>query len=212
MNRGSWRSHVLHVAAALYTTTVIAQSIQRPEYKLGDTWTYRTTTGSAFGKPGSTSYGIEKRTIVKMFPDYFELAWERTSSHGEKAVGTMLSSMDFNDYADPAADPPRQEIKAWIWPVVIGSSWKYEIPGTNGATVYEAHAVDWEEIEVPAGKFRALKVERTRVSTPGSNAYRRVTVWFSPEAKVNVRVHTYVVSGTLVSANDTRDLVSYEVH
>jgi hypothetical protein len=130
---------------------------------------------------------------------------------GEKKTSTQLSSLSFNDFVRLSSDAPRQEIRTWIWPVDEGKSWTYEVPSVAGKQVWEARVKGWEEIRIPAGTFKALKVERELISAPDMRVNRRDVVWYSPDAKVNVKVQIHVSYGTVLTSNFTRELLSYRV-
>jgi len=94
----------------------------------------------------------------------------------------------------------------------VGQTWKYEVPVAFGTQVLVARVKAWEDVEVPAGKFKALRIERELIANPNPIVGRVVTVWYSPEVKANVRMYihgTYEGSATIV--NYTRELQSYKV-
>jgi hypothetical protein len=88
----------------------------------------------------------------------------------------------------------------------------YEVPTAAGVARWQAHAVGWETVEVPAGRFRALKVEREIRSSPNPLVYRKVTVWWSPEAKMSVRMDLYGTQESMTFQRDTQELSSYSLH
>jgi len=189
-----------------------AQTLQRPVYLVGDTWTYRRVDGPRTYQTFRL-YGVtQTKTVTRVLPDEFVMATESIAESGEKTSYQEISSLDFNDYVQLSPDQPRQEVKAWKWPVDVGQSWKYELPVKAGIQVWEARAEGWEEVDVPAGKFRALKVVRELISDPGGGKARTATVWFAPEAKVivkrqdrgNARSYTYIDS--------ERVLLNYKVN
>lgn len=189
-----------------------SQPVERPVYRVGDTWTYRHATGPTGFRPGGTLYATETRTVTRMLADEFELSSRSTSEKGETTTGSSMSSLDFNDFATGRAGAPRKEIRAWTWPAVVGGKWTYEVPVGAGEQVWEARVLGWEEVEVPAGKFKALKVEREMISTPNAEGQGRVdTIWFAPEVKANVKVRRESRYRSFVTLNYTRELVSYEL-
>lgn len=208
VGRRTWLQAIVAVMAC--AMQVHAQVVQRPTYKEGDTWTYRHLTGPTTWNPG-TFHATETRTVTKVSADEFELSTLSTSERGEQTTGRQVSSLDFNDFAKPSPDVPRQEIRTWIWPTEVGRTWKYEVPTSSSTQIWEARVVGWEEVEVPAGRFKALKVEREMTSGMSGGTGRRTTVWFSPEAKANVKVQTYVTSRSSTVTNYTRELISYKV-
>ena len=85
------------------------------------------------------------------------------------------------------------------------------MPSASGKQVWEARVKGWEEIQVAAGTFKALKVERELVSAPNMLGSRKVVVWYSPDAKVNVKFQVRASSRSVVTANSSRELLSYHV-
>jgi hypothetical protein len=203
---------IVLAACLTYCAPALAQRIERPVFHVGDTWTYRRVdeplTFQSFREYSVT----QVKTITKISPDEFELAVESISESGEKTFSTEQSSLDFNDYVKLSSDQPRQEIRTWKWPVDVGDTWKYEYPVKAGAQVWEARVVGWEEVEVPAGRFRALKVEREMLSDPGGGKARTAIVWFSPEAKVIVKRVDRANSRNYQYINSERVLMSYKVN
>jgi len=188
----------------------LAQSVQRPVYKVGDSWTYRYTDGPISYERWGNHYSTETKTVTSVAADYFEMSTLR-ESEGEKTSGIQLSSLDFNDFVQLAPESPRQEVRAWQWPVDVGGTWRYEEPRRNETLVWEARVKGWEVVEVPAGKFRALKVERELITASGSIG-RSVTVWYSPEVKANVKLESRGAVRSYTRINLTRELLSYSVH
>ena len=188
-------------------STTYSQVVERPVYAAGDTWTYRTTAGSTSYRPGQF-FATEKRTVVGPGETESELLATYTSEDGKSR--TVVWTLDFNDVLPPANGLPKREIKAWRWPVNVGDSWKYD--GYAPGTTWEARVKGWEDVEVPAGKFRAIKVERELIAgAENPRLGRNQTVWYSPLAKVNVKSVTSATSGPAVIQNDSRELESYQV-
>jgi hypothetical protein len=204
----NWHTTVGALGAAILCCSINAGAVDRAIYKEGDTWTYRLTDGPTTYDGPVISTQI--KTITKVGTDEFEMSVVTTSARGEKKASTELSSLDFNDFSQ-LPDAPRQEIRTWIWPVDEGKSWTYEVPGVAGKQVWEVRVKGWEEIQVPAGTFKAVKVERELISAPNMRGNRKVVVWYSPDAKVNVKFQVHASNGTVVTSNSIRELLSYRV-
>jgi hypothetical protein len=69
----------------------------------------------------------------------------------------------------------------------------YKVDGVNSLFYWRSHlfAVGWERVQVPAGEFSALRIERTSwFAHPDSfrfDSIRRDTIWYSPEVNRWVR-------------------------
>jgi len=203
----------IFLAACLaYCTPALAQRIERPTYHVGDTWTYRRM-DFAIPPQSFRDYVVTQiKTVTRVASEEFEMATDSIAESGEKSSYNELSSLDFNDFVQVDSDQPRREIRAWKWPVDVGDTWKYEYPVKAGVQVWEARVVGWEEVEVPAGKFRALKVEREMLSDPGGGKARTAIVWFSPETKVIVKRVDRANSRNYQYINSERVLMSYKVN
>ena len=106
------------------------------------------------------------------------------------------------------------------FPLDVGKTWKYDYKTRrndgNGFTTYsvEAKVDGWEEVEVPAGKFKALKVTHASsysTDTGGQkyNGQLLKTYWYSPQAKREVKFD-FVDRGDGGDRGRT-ELVEYEV-
>jgi hypothetical protein len=89
------------------------------------------------------------------------------------------------------------------WAALIGKKWEYAYSATppfgmaaslkESCDNYESHNVlGWEDIDVPAGKFKTLKMEYVRESTrctymPGATVTSKTFFWYSPEVKYFVK-------------------------
>ena len=78
------------------------------------------------------------------------------------------------------------------FPFTTGKQWKgyYETPPTDICGVYEWHetfqVLGWEDVEVRAGKFKAIKLEykiEKRTPRTGPISKSRAWYWYSPEIK-----------------------------
>jgi serine protease Do len=86
--------------------------------------------------------------------------------------------------------------------------------------VYTTRVQDWEQVTVPAGTFRALRVEVAgrRETPPSGQGFVTgeflITAWYAPEVKRYVRLEHRVKSGSLsargqVVGEDVVELLSY---
>jgi Caspase domain len=76
---------------------------------------------------------------------------------------------------------------------------------------YDHHVVGLEEVEVPAGRFRAFRIEQTgQAIRPGSTSRLEVQVWVDPATMWVLRLHQRFTAlhGGWVDVDETFDLVS----
>ena len=70
---------------------------------------------------------------------------------------------------------------------------------------------DWEEVTVPAGKFRALKIEGNGRSVGGPiNGTRKVTLWYAPEVANYVRME-FEMSYSPAAGKSIQELSSFSL-
>jgi hypothetical protein len=162
-----------------------AQPVPKPEVKVDDRWVYRRTDHRA--KPPVYHYEL------------------RVSFVDSRAIHTVLARQGKRRESDATWTPEWNgvvsvddgvvEIEAGLlrFPLAVGgaygAAWQMRRPrvGTFHARHERAvKVVGWEEIEVPAGKFRALKVQADgtwRRLDRGTSDWARNTVWYSPQVR-----------------------------
>jgi hypothetical protein len=115
---------------AFAAVAVHAQSVPRPDWKVGDTWTVAITANSGVG-------GTSRREEVRVVKE--------AGDHGYQ----------------------------------VESSFQ------NQALVWKGKATGWEVVDVPAGKFKALRLEYQRSGSNRNAACE--SVWYAPDAKLVVK-------------------------
>jgi hypothetical protein len=146
--------------AAAVGAAAAEQKLEQPQIHSGDSWTYRVTDEKGSG------------------------GW--TQSHWQLTVTRVTgSSIYFKQQQSESTQPPRETFRATDWsyardvngketvvdrpfqfPLSEGKSWKISFGEDNPSKNFrhenwdmDYHVVGYETIEVPAGKFQALKVE-----------------------------------------------------
>jgi len=136
-----------------------AESVDAPHLRAGDAWTYRVTTekGQQFERHDIDSK-VERISDTAMYIDMAPTG--ATTPPTEELVGT-----DWSHSRETGGKPVVVE-KPFTFPLKEGKSWDVTYSANNPNPMYStetwtAHyvVVGWEDIEVPAGKFHALKVE-----------------------------------------------------
>jgi hypothetical protein len=147
----------------------------------GDKATYQTTIGD---RP----YEHTERVIEAVRGrDGFRVTTELAAA-GRPAVRNQwdVSPKGLNQVqsAGRDVDPPIPELRL---PAKAGDTWTWEAPGVGDGPARKItfKVVAEEEIEVPAGKFKTLKVER--VMTAGTFTHKTET-WFAPKVGLVKRV------------------------
>jgi hypothetical protein len=184
MPAASWRGVLLGVVVACAATVCSAQSgdIPRPGVKVGDTWTYTRTTNSPVGG------GFRQARAVQVNDKAIQLVI--TDAAGKESDETYTP--DWNVVAS-AFGIFYPNIGLFQFPLKVGAGYAFQfevVPAlaTNVRTRHEhtAKVVGWEEVQVPAGKYRAVKVEargtwrRLDISAEGTAHF---VMWYVPELR-----------------------------
>ena len=164
-----------------------AAQVVAPALKPGDTWTYRgidnynrLPTGTWAREVTSAASGsirIAMRSADGSFEDVYRVP-------GELASGVL------NDRARGAMEPAFQLMP---FPLAEGKSWSQKVIRTDPFTNEKREMLvtgkvrGWETIKVPAGEFRAMKVERTMYlgdyDTFRGITQRTETEWYAPDIR-----------------------------
>jgi hypothetical protein len=166
----------------------IAQSdarVARPEVKAGDRWIYRRTDNRTNKSAGTREERVTFasdatiQTVVTIFGNDQETDATYTSSWNS------VSSFDGGVIA-----PDTGTLR---FPLKVGDTYQanYENRRPRRGAFHVTHqrtakAVAWEEVVVPAGKFRALKVEvegSYKRLDSGLTGRTRVVLWYVPEIR-----------------------------
>jgi hypothetical protein len=164
-----------------------AAQVPAPGLKPGDTWTYRgidnynrLPTGTWTREvTGAAAGGI--RVAMRSGDGSFEDVYR---APGELASGVL------NDRAQGTMEPAFQLMP---FPLVEGKSWSQKVIRTDPFTKEKREMLvmgkvrGWETIRVPAGEFKALKVERTMYlgdyDTFRGITQRTETEWYAPDIR-----------------------------
>ena len=95
----------------------------------------------------------------------------RKSSHFTTAI-VSSRGVQAIEYAGQKLDPPLWWLKL---PHAAKNTWKGE---WMGGMTFAFESKEWEEIEVPAGKFRAIRVDRQEIQNGA--ALGTTTYWYAP--------------------------------
>jgi hypothetical protein len=170
----------LAFAFALLTTSIAAQKAKAPapDYfplRVGDSWKYRSTVSDAEAtikvvsaekqSDGTTRYLLEKSAGAKI-QDWYSKTNEWVLMHREAYPEHEGLEMKY--------EPAKQYLKN---PLVAGATWNWSGKSTTQNELQESNQViGLEMIEVPAGKFRAMKII-SKVSE-GASAMTK-TYWYA---------------------------------
>jgi hypothetical protein len=153
-----------------------------PDYfplRVGDSWKYQSTT--ADGKQseftmkvlsdekqadGSAQYLVEIQSTFKPIHEWYSKPTGWVLWHREAYTSNESMKVTF--------EPVRQYLKN---PLTTGASWSWKGKGMMGVDIDESNQVtSAEAVEVPAGKFQAMKVE-SKVNQGGTPVTK--TYWYA---------------------------------
>ena len=187
--------------ACLFATLVAAQSekqtVERPDVKVGDAWTYVT---------------MDLLTKIPQRESTLEI-----TEVGEATITGKVRSDGKESVARYGPDwSGASDFPIFSFPLEIGKKWKYRrsYMGSCGDAVdeMEAEVKGWEDIEVPAGKFRALRVEHNGTFNAPRCGYgkKHHWCWYVPSVKRFVR-YEQGVYGSPAPAGFIQDLASFKL-
>jgi len=177
-------------AAAFFVFAVAAQAQpdpQRPEVKAGDTWVYR-----------RTDFMNNHQSVLKLqvtFANAKVIHVVQVNQAGEKEMDSTTTA-EWNSVVSAREGVFTPDTGLLHFPLHPGARWRSSYTVKFPREDFDAHhdrwvtVVGWEDVEVPAGKFRALKVvsegtvQRSDRPRPGDVSE---TVWYVPEVRRYVK-------------------------
>lgn len=148
---------------------VLADTIEAPNVKVGDTWAYQFTLEKSPNQARNTqAQWVEKHyevSVARVSKENILLSRkERKSSQAptEALMGSNFSRFKSINGEEKIVSQPLN------FPLVPGKTWKLEYTTENPnkqaksqSTSIKYEVIGWEEVVVPAGKFKAIKIEAT---------------------------------------------------
>ncbi len=214
------RALVVGLLVAVSATAVHSQSIPQPKYNVGDLWTHRLTDGWTGKVKQETS-----QTVIGLSGEFIRVnnaVKTLNPQSGQLAAPTLNDSTERANYNFSHITNGKTSTRiVFDWPLEVGKKWAYDhsISRTSVLTTpvifnYKTNAevVSFEEVETPAGKFKAMKVVhkaswKESVNNEGTQV---LTYWYAPQVKryVKYTFETFTLDG-LPGAKETTELLSY---
>jgi len=154
------KSGFLGVVSILFSFTVSAQSIDMPKVNAGDTWTYLVTT-----EKGSSGWSQTRSEVtVARVTDSGIYFTSKQSGSTQPAV-EMISGADWARVRDVNG---KQTVvnRPLNFPLRPGKKWEVSYTEQHPNKIHRSEQLDAnyavvgnETVEVPAGKFTAIKIE-----------------------------------------------------
>ena len=199
---------LLLVAFPLLSAGQSDARIPRPEIRVGDSWTYRSTN---ILEPGTH----EHETRVSFADDKVILAVSTRKSDGKEFDSAWTS--EWNAVTSYTGLLYRPRTGALRFPMHVGDkySFKFEVLPVRAAKAHNnvagtAAVVGWETVEVPAGKFRAMRVDVEAIyqRTDGSGSSpMQGSLWYVPEVRRWVKLQSVTPGRSL-----SEELLAYKLN
>jgi hypothetical protein len=162
-----------------------AQTAERPEWKIGDKWSFKASDGPP---PVESTW---TREVKALLPDgKFQV---QTKDGGLLTFDGETNSLDSRG--------PEYSWKRFSFPMFVGKKWTYRRqtgrPPANGYESGSWEVKAYERLTVPAGTFGCFRVQGTIWSTYNSVLYgqaaanQEVTYWYCPAVKWFARMKVY---------------------
>ena len=103
-------------------------------------------------------------------------------------------SLDINRLSRIRSTDQWQEFRRYQWPLAQGKTWDAPYEGADFDTSWSVSVQGWEDVTVPAGTFRAIRIDLKRTNSGGRRTVKQETLWYAPAVKRHVRLeeHEYV--------------------
>jgi hypothetical protein len=192
--------------------TVAAQDIERPTLALHDAWSYEVTQTAASWDGGSQLRHVTSFEIVELRQSQYRVDVSTAPKTGSPAEVTRNAaiSRDLNAYYREAPALPYTEMKFLQWPLQVGKSWSFTHPRPNGGTFEWNVKVDgWEEVTVPAGRFKAVVVAVSGQIPENPSYVQKRTIWYAPDVKLTVKDEWYTLWTSRRAGGQLWELASY---
>ena len=157
--------------------------VPRPEVKVGDRWSYQRVdydSGRVFGRY-TMEVAFAERGVIHVVTTRAKKLEERDNTFTSDWNAVATDGRVFNPHTGLLRFPLR-----------VGDSYRTQFEAAilkksgRASNDRQVKVVGWEEVEVPAGKFRALKIVAEgsfqRLDNASSGTSRNV-IWYVPEVR-----------------------------
>lgn len=188
----------------------LAQNVAQPLLQVGETWSFQRV--DLWRNEVVERYEQELRIKEG---DRWTVQWRITDTQDARRRGSVTG--EYLDARTLAFADTRMKGRhvPLNFPLQVGKQWSFQyeiVPEHHRNVVIDqtAKVVGWEEVTVPAGRFRTLKVVhegRYRATDSGYtwNGSIRETYWYSPEARRVVRMEYRDTKGDGTPYDQWRD-------
>ena len=194
------------VLLAWSSFAAIAQpaDVTAPSWRVGEQWSYDHMKGPGRQRQPQLELRISDVTSGRVT---FVNAEAATQAVYEPDYS--ISTWDGEPYSEP--------IRILKFPLTAGSKWVHDNVREDrnckrSVTKLETRVVGWDDIVVPAGTFKAVRIDSTGTWTNGCGSDRLAyRIWYSPAVKWYVKVESVVYAAGRVWESDVRELRAFKV-
>jgi hypothetical protein len=179
------------------------ESVAAPKVSAGDSWTYAATRSD--GRTATLSYEVTRAVAGEIVLDRrglietYSAPWTMVRSASARRALTISPGLVMVPF-----------------PLVVGAVHQQRVEflddktGAKRVDEIVTRVTGWEDVEVPAGKFRAIRMEREEKTGVGSYAPGKshVTYWYVPALRFHAQAEVFDTEKKL---RVMRKLQSYKV-
>jgi len=144
----------------LFATASWAQKVDAPAVKAGDTWTYRVTT-----EKGSSGWSQTRDEVIVSRVTSSLIYFTSRPSGSTQPAKEVYAGLDWSRLRDVNGKETVVN-RPFVFPLTAGKTWDVQYTEQHPNKAHRSEQWDtkftvigFEPVEVPAGKFNALKVE-----------------------------------------------------
>lgn len=152
-------------ACAAMTSSAWAGELDQPRYAPGDAWVFRDDTE----KGQATHQSLDEATIIRTTSDSVLVSIKTVGS--AQAPREQMFGKDWSRFRSVNGEETIVN-RPLAFPLAIGKTWRVDYTEMNPNPqhlrehfTHNYRVVGWEEVTVPAGTFKALKIESKGVWT-----------------------------------------------
>ena len=182
---------VLFVILTLATCAIAADydGVKPPYVEVGDCWSYQAE--GYFYQGHFREYEV---CIARIDKDRDLIQAVATLDKGDREIDVSYS-LDWGAVTDLAGVTLSPAARYMKFPLTIGDRYSLEIAysdprnsATVGGTSWNMTVAGWESVTVPAGTFRAIKIDGIgRTSHNRGDNYVSIQIWYVPEVNRSVK-------------------------
>lgn len=186
--------------------------VNKPSWQVGDSWNYNVVRHPHFENP-ATVRTYESYAVRSVATSFYMLEHATKDAGDNTRTERQRWSNSLNFVNRNTTNDKLQERTFYKWPIVVGATWEFPFHVPNlGDTISRMTVFGWETVTVPAGTFRAIRVD---LAWSGFffqySAGRQASIWYAPEVKNQVKSETYVYARTVLASHHTSELASFHL-